>query len=208
MLYFYFGTDSEKMRDALAATLAQTKLPVVRVTDAHAEADLEAALMGGGMFGERRVVVLDGTLANDAFRPRVLAALESLKTSGDTYFIVEASLEAETRKRVEKCAEKSERFDAPKAAKGGKTIFALANALQGGKKKELWVGYQKELAAGEAPEAIHGVLFWAAKQQLLRRPADARAKRLVAELAELPHMARRSGEDLEYALERFVLAST
>jgi hypothetical protein len=56
---------------------------------------------------------------------------------------------------------------------------------------------------------LHGTLFWAAKQMVLkpRGASDSlRGKKLVAELAALPHEARRSGEDLEYALERFVLS--
>ena len=57
-------------------------------------------------------------------------------------------------------------------------------------------------------EAIHGILFWAAKDMLLKSRTDAekaRAKRFIAELAELPHESRRRGIELEYALELFVL---
>jgi hypothetical protein len=70
------------------------------------------------------------------------------------------------------------------------------------------VGYQRALLRDEAPEAIHGVLFWGAKQALLaaRGAKDMeRPKRLVAELAELPHEARRKGFGLEYTLERYIL---
>ena len=35
----------------------------------------------------------------------------------------------------------------------------------------------------------------------------ARGKKLVTDLAELPHISRRRGEELEYALERFILSS-
>ena len=38
-------------------------------------------------------------------------------------------------------------------------------------------------------------------------PESNRAKKLIAELAELPHEARRNNFDLEYALERFVLSA-
>ena len=90
-------------------------------------------------------------------------------------------------------------------------MFALANALRRADKKALWVGYQRELAKGGAPEAILGVLFWAAKDMFIKSKEGTResnrAKKLVAELAELPHEARRNGFDLEYALERFVLSA-
>ena len=96
-----------------------------------------------------------------------------------------------------------------KKADGGTTVFRLADALRAGNKKALWVGYQRELQHGAAPEALHGVLFWAAKDMVLKSSGSAQkshAKNLIAELATLPHEARRQGEDLEYALERFILS--
>jgi hypothetical protein len=86
----------------------------------------------------------------------------------------------------------------------------MANALRKSDKKALWVGYMRELEKGSAPEMVHGVLFWAAKDMLLKAGRDVAthnyATKLVAHLAELPHEARRRGEDLEYALERFLLS--
>lgn len=207
MLYFILGTDREKVRTELDARLKKEKGEVVRVTDAHTLADLQAALQGGGMFGGRQVVVLDGIFSNAEMGAAALAALPRLKNSADAFYILEEKLDAATKKQIEKYAEKSEKFDVPKKAEQ-KTIFALANALRRGDKKEMWVAYQREMLAS-APEAIHGVLFWGAKQYLLsaRGEKDSiRARRLVAVLAELPHEARRRGVELEYALERFVLS--
>jgi LmbE family N-acetylglucosaminyl deacetylase len=206
MLIFYSGTDTEKLRAKLNAAIAKTNSEVVRITDAHSLHDLHAALGGAGMFAiGKRIVVLDNVLANPEMSEVVLARLPRIAKESDTYVLVASEMNAATRKMIEKYAEKSERFDAAKGTKE-ETVFALANALQAGKKKDLWVGYRREMAGGKSPESIHGVLFWAAKQQVLRSPADARAKRLVARLAELPHEARRAGFDMEYALEHFVLA--
>lgn len=208
MLYFFSGTDTEKARTKLNAALEKSGkgIDVFRITDAHSIADLEAGLMGGGMFGGARVVLLDSTLTHDEMRPIVLDRLPALKSSTDTFYIYETALDAATRKQVEKYAESKERYDTVKSELR-ETIFGLVRPLQDGKKKDLWIAYQKELLGGKAPEAIHGILFYAAKDALLRKPTDERAKKLVAELAELPHEARRQGFDLEYALERFVLSS-
>lgn len=207
MLYLYSGSDTERARTRLNIVIddAQGHADVFRITDAHSIDDLEAALRGGGMFGGPRVVVLDGTLTHEHMREIIFARLPRLKSSSDTFYIYEGVLDAATRKQVEKYAEKSEKFDAAKST-ARETIFNLVRPLQEGKKKDLWVAYQKELTAGKAPEAIHGILFYAAKDALLRKPADARAQKLVARLAELPHEARRTGFELEYALEHFVLS--
>jgi hypothetical protein len=208
MLYFYSGTDTDKARIALNDALEKIakKMTVVRITDVHIRADVEAALQGGGMFGGERAVVFDNVYTNDDLRDVLAAALPRIAKSKDIFFMLESALDAATRKGIEKYATEFERFDAKKVAKA-ETIFSLANALQSGKKKDLWVGYQRELQSGKAPEAIHGVLFWAAKQLLLKSGTP-RARSLVAELAELPHEARRRGFELEYALEHFVLSRT
>ena len=151
-------------------------------------------------------MVLDSVVSGGGTdeRARVLEALAAMAAALDTYVLVEAALDAATRKQIEKYAEKSERFDVPKTHED-KTIFALANALQRGDKKALWVGLMREYAKGSAPEAVHGLLFWGAKQLCLREDSP-RARALVSRLALLPHTARRAGEDVGYALERFALA--
>lgn len=214
MLFFFSGADRNKARDALnaAVTKAAKKHEVLRITDAHSLADLQTALQGPGMFSEARVVVFDSILSgeNEESREVFLDALKRMRDSEEIFFILEGALDAATRKQVEKYAEKSEKFDAPKKEKDN-SIFALANALQKGDKKALWVGLMQQFAKDAAPEAVHGLLFWGAKKMLLSaRDAGARkrASSLVTELAKLPHEARRHGLELEYALEKFVLSLT
>lgn len=207
MLYFFTGTDTEKIRARIGTELQKVakKSEVIRITDAHTLGDLSMALLGGGMFGGARTIFLDNVLLNAALREHLLAQLSALRESTDIFYMYEAALDAATRKAVEKYAETSEKFDSAKSAKKDNSIFELANALQRGKKKELWVGYQRELAAGKAAEAIHGALFWGAKQLFLREDTP-RARSFVSTLSELPHEARRKGIELEYALEHFVLS--
>lgn len=211
-MYFYSGTDRVKARAALDAEVKKIAkgARVDRVSDSHALADLEAALRGPGMFDPPggRAIVLDGVLENDEMRPILLDALPALGDSNESFFMLEGKLDADTRRRVEKYAERSQRFDAPGKKKDG-SIFGIAMALRKNDRKALWVGYQRELQKGAAPEQIHGVLFWGAKTMFLQSRGErerSRAKKIIAELAELPHESRRRGEELEYALERFVLS--
>ncbi len=209
MMYFYLGTDREKARAKMNAAVAKAGkgAEVVRISDTHTVHDLHAALRGGGMFGGKRVLVFEGVCANPELVETFLNSLEKLAASEDAVFIYEEKPLAELRRKLEKQAETVEKFDAPKKERDA-SIFKVADALRAADKKALWVTYMKEIAKGSAPEAVHGILFWAAKDMLLKAgtPAvRARASHLVATLAELPHEARRRGEDVEYALERFVL---
>lgn len=204
MLSVFLGTDRKKARAA-----ARYQGEALIISDAHAVQDLRAALaQGASMFGDLRTVILDGVCENAEMRALLVAALPALAQSPDRFFVLEEKPDAALKKLLQKYAEKVEILDAPKK-KEYPTVFKLADHLKKGDKKSMWVAYQRELGQGSAPEQIHGVLFWGAKQFLLgaRDAKDAaRARSLVAALAEMPHQARRQGEDLEYALERFILS--
>ena len=209
MLHLYLGTDRKKTRDAMNAAVKKIgKRERVQVSDANTLADLDTALSGGGMFGGPRTVVLDGIFANEEMRERFIERIESVKASEDAVFLFEEKLDAATKRAVSKHVERTETFDKPKGERDN-AIFGLRFALEKGDKKTLWVGLMKEYAAGKAPEAVHGFLFWAAKQVVLSARTDAgkiRGKKLLARVAELPHESRRKGVELEYALERFALS--
>jgi len=209
MINLYLGTDREKARAKMSADIAKVSAhaQVVRITDAHTIDDVQTALRGGGMFAEKRVLVFEGVCVNEDMCHVLLEALPMLKSGPDQTFIFEEKPLADLRKKLEKHAERTEKFDAPKKERDS-SIFAMANALRSGDKKALWVSYMREIEKGSAPEAIHGVLFWSAKDMFLKSgSSDARTHTLVGMLAALPHEARRRGEDLEYALERFVLSA-
>lgn len=210
MLYVFLGTDRKKTQSTLSAAVERLKVPMTRISDGNPLGDLTAALQQGtSMFGESRVVVLDSIGTNQEMRDQLVAALPALAASPEHFFILEEKPDADLKKKLQKYAHKLETFDVAKK-KEYPTVFKLADYLKKADKKNMWVAYQRELASGNAPEAIHGVLFWGAKQALLgaRGAQDAeRSKRLVAMLAELPHESRRHGEELEYALERFILSA-
>ena len=211
MLHVFLGTDRKKALDALRAEVDKRHLPTLRLTDTSSATDLRAVLAGGGMFAQKRLVTLDRLSDNEELWPLVVDALPHLAESSDEFFIYEQKLLAAEKRFLDKHAANTRTFDLPKSSKDRPSVFSLVNHMRAGDKKKLWVGYQQELAQGNAPEAIHGVLFWGVKQMLLaaRSPKDGeKAKKLIIQLTELPHESRRRGEELEYALERFMLSNT
>jgi hypothetical protein len=210
MLYVFLGADRKKARDAMSSAIKKLGNGYARVhiTDASSLADLNAALQGGGMFGGKQAVVLDGTFANDELRTRIVEDLVRMSESADAFFVLEEKVDAAGKRALTKRAETIETFEAPKKA-ADNAIFKMRFALEKGDKKSLWVSLMREYASGKAPEAVHGFLFWSAKQTVLNGRGEAsleRARALLARLAELPHESRRKGVELEYALERFVLS--
>ena len=210
MLQLYIGTDRVKVGKALNDAVAKDKsVSTVRITDAHTIEDLTAALAGGGLFDEIRTIILEGSFANEEMRLLITNTLPMMHTAPDAFHIIEGKLDAATKRLIEKHAESTTSFDLLKKTQRASNIFAIADALKRGDRKQLWIDYQRALAEGTAGEAIHGVLFWGAKDMLLKARDEKirlQAKSFVADLAQLPHAARRRGEDVNYALERFVLS--
>lgn len=202
MLYFLYGADREQTKKRANEIALKEKGERRTLTDLHTVNDIRLAY-SDGLFAQRKIVVFDGVFAKQELADEVLLSLDVLKKSKEIFIIREEKLDAATKKNIEKYAEKTEVFDLKKE-KEETTVFALANALQKRDKKALWVGLQREFAKGNAPEAVHGVLFWGAKQEFQRR--DSKDIRLIiGRLVELPHEARRKGIELEYALEHFAL---
>ena len=123
MLYFFSGTDRKKAYAATDAAIRKSSKNgphIVRITDANAPADLAAVLGGGGMFGEKHVIMLDGVCANGEMREVFFAAMPEMAKSKELFFVLEGKLDAPTRKGIEKYAEKAERFDVKKEKEGEK----------------------------------------------------------------------------------------
>lgn len=209
MIRLYLGTDRESVRAHMNDAINQCALHahIVRITDAHTIEDLRSSLAGGGMFAEARVLVYEGVCTNSDLYDVFIEALEYLRDSEEHVFVYEEKPLAELKKKLEKHAKSIEKFDAPKKERDT-SVFVIADALKRGDKKGMWVSYMREINKGAAPEAVHGILFWAAKDMLLKSSGTTvpKARALVASLSELPHAARRRGEELEYALERFLLS--
>lgn len=212
MLYVYYGTDEEKSRERLHVALdaLMKRAPMAHVTKIE-EDDLEQLRMDDiltiqGLFFSKRIVIFDKALAGKERRAVVTARLKEMASSEHVFLILEEAMDAELEKQLTKAATKIQLSgDAKKEKKEDKPDWSITNALERADGRAMWVSLQRALSKDAAPEAIHGQLFWKAKQMTLTRGTDKRVRTLVAALAELPHAARRKGMELEYALEYFAL---
>lgn len=211
MLHLYLGTDRDAARAAMlrAAKTVARGGGIVHVTDTHGVDDFRTVLQGGGMFTAARVVVFENIAGNDALAQLLLDALPTLQKSEEHFFLYEEKPNAQMKRTLERYAEDSRRYDRAAQEKDA-SIFTLSAALRKGDRKALWVNFRREIAKGKAPEAIHGVLFWGAKNLFLKSragsPERKKSEHLLAELSALPHEARRRGVELEYALEVYLLS--
>ncbi|MDP2650092.1 MAG: hypothetical protein Q8P16_00835 [bacterium] len=234
MLHVYYGTDTDKARAKVRATVDAllAKNPDAlhfRITeDAFTEYDFDELTQSQALFKNEYIAVFENILASE-YADALLENLAALKESKHLFFVLEGALAAPVRKKLERHAEGMREF-AKKGKKAEKfNVFTVTDALGARDRRALWVLFQKAKREGATDEEMHGILFWMVKSMRIASSARSayeagmkeypfsKAKRFlrnydehtlaahVAALATMPQEARRKNVPLAVYLERFIL---
>ncbi|MES2668452.1 MAG: hypothetical protein V4644_02075 [Patescibacteria group bacterium] len=214
MIYLFHGSDTAKARAKAFAwvTLARAKAPdaaYIRLQGGQiTEAALNDAISAQGLFFAKSLILIDDPFADEATGETVLSMLDVLAESGNPVGILAPKLLAARLKKIEAKASKVFKEDAlPKRDRGFNS--ALVNALGSKDGKTLWKELVKAERAGEAPESVHGLLHWKARDMMTKGSSAwgrEGARDLSVELIELVSSARSGDLSLGPALERFALS--
>lgn len=229
MIYFFYGSDSGKVRARAFAWVAAARkkepdLAYVRLAQEELTPEaIEDCIHTGGLFVQRMLVLIDDPYAisrkehADDFEKEKINSngldpyLDALASSNNAILILAPNLSLAKAKEIEKRATIAYVFNTEstrsEATRGFNTN--LVNALAQRSREKLWLEIQRALRAGDQPEMVHGLLHWKARDLMQRRdrvwtPAEARA--LSLNLITLLQESRRGGLDLSLALEKFALA--
>ena len=234
MIYLFHGSDVEKVRAkafawVAAARAKEPNLAYARLSrEELSDASLEDAAASGGLFVKRLLVLIDdpypqsrGDEGEDTecpvrgghlvSAPAVLDEyLEELAASDNAIIILAPKLTEAKVKKLVSLAKAEYKYDKSAAASGGRGFnSALVNALANRSRAALWLEVNRALRAGDAPEMLHGLLHWKARDLMEKgsakwSPAEARA--LSLSLITLLQSSRSGGLPLSIALERFALS--
>ena len=229
MLYLFTGSDVEKVRShafafVAAARAKEPNLAYTRLTrEEITESALTDAESAGGLFVSRLLILLDDPFAkakaNEEEEEEVAdtgstglveAHLAKLVASDNAIIVLAPRLAAAKAKKLAAKATKAYVFDKPvfrEAARGFNT--ALVNALVARSREKLWLEVVRAGRAGDAPEMLHGLLHWKARDLMEKGapawpPGDARA--LSLRLITLLQETRNKSLDLSASLERFAFS--
>ena len=196
------------------------------------ESKLEEFIGGQGLFQNKYIVVLDGLLEDNDSEKIVLEKIKELEASENIFIIIERSLTKDKLGKIEKRAQKVQKFESVKKIVSEKkefNVFALTDALGARDKKKLWLLYEKGILSGMDPEEMHRLFFWQVKAMLgalnsesamfaglnpfvykksLEFARNFKKEELVdlsSKLISIYHEARRGAIDFDVALERWVL---
>lgn len=214
MIYLFHGSDSSKVRHKAFAwvTVARAKQPdasYVRLSGHDiTEANLLQVAGTQGLFFSKTLVLIDDPFARKEEGELVLEHLDLLAQSQNPVAIVAPNLLVARVKKIEAKAERVFVIDATekKPSRGFNT--GLVNALGTKDAVMLWVELQKAYRLGDAPEMIHGLLHWKARDMMQKgngRWGSAGTRKLSRELIELVSDSRGGDLPLMEALERFAL---
>jgi hypothetical protein len=214
VIYLFHGSDANKVRAKAFqwVTAARAKAPDAFYTrlsaDAVTPASLREAVSAQGLFFSKTLVVLDDPFSLTDSAEAVLDFLPELASSQNIVAILAPKLLAARVKKIEGKAEKVFKVDAPaKPARGFNS--ALVNALGSRNGQALWKELQKAYRLGDAPEMVHGLLHWKARDLMQKRSSAWTAKEarnLSRDLILLVSDSRGRDLPLDMALERFALA--
>lgn len=227
MLYLFHGSDVEKTRAKVFEWVAKARakepqLAYVRLAREELSGPvLEEVTASGGLFVQRMLVVLDepfppsrkDTDEEDDSTPEknlIEEYLERLQASDNAIVLLAPKLALPKVKKITALAKMVYVFDRKAPAEAARGFNAnLANALAARSREKLWLELQRALRKGDAPEALHGILHWKARDLMMKGSRSwtaAEARALSLTLLGLVQDSRRGGLDLRLALERFALS--
>ncbi len=210
MLYVISNPDHSLAREKAAALVASLKhkRPDASLVSLDHESATAAALESltatQGLFAPKIIVRLDVTGASSEEVEEIAESAKECAESENIFVVSTGKLTVKNAKAFEKYAEKLTVADAkPKKEESG-FPFAFAQSLTGSKTR-LFALYHEELGKGAEPEALHGVLFWKAKQ-MLAKDGGTGARRIARGLVDVYHRSRRGDGELRLLLEKFILS--
>lgn len=215
MLYLFTGTDSHKTRAKAFAWVeaARKKEPsasYVRIEGKSiTEGAIDELLVGQGLFFSKLLVLIDEPFETKSSEELILSRLKEIEASKNPIALLAPGISAGLEKKLGKHAFKLFREDSKEKKVSRGFNSALVNALGERNGRALWLELKKSEREGDAPEALHGLLHWKARDMMQkgsRTWSKEEARALSMGLIILLSDARRGNLSLSEHLEQFALA--
>lgn len=225
MIYLFYGNDVSKVREKAFAWVATAKIkePSLAyfrlVREELTSAVLEDASLSSGLFVKRLLILVDDPFpsmrsgsGDDTEGEESGSTLEEhldvLAASNNVIIILAPKLPAAKAKKIIAKAKASYHYEKPVGLSRGFNT-SLVNALAVRDREKVWTELHRALRAGDAPEMLHGLLHWKARDLMekgSRTWTNTEARALSLSLIALLQESRRGGLDLSLSLEKFALS--
>jgi hypothetical protein len=215
VIYLFHGTDTTKARAKAFAWVkaAREKQPdaaYIRLEGREiTEANLREIAGTQGLFFQKTLVLIDEPFALKEEGETLLEHVPMLAESVNPIAVLSSKLLAAQKKALEGKAEKVFVVDLTEKKPARGFNSSLVNALGAKDGALLWKEIMKAERQGDAPEMIHGLLHWKARDMMQKgntKWGSDGARKLSRDLIELLSDSRGGDLPLKEALERFSLS--
>jgi hypothetical protein len=212
MIYLFSGDDLNKRNLSLGQFLESLANDVTILQMGKSDfnrAQVEGFTSGQSLFFGKSAIVLGGVMENEESGEFILKKLPLMEKSENLFIFKEGVLKKPILDKFKKARAEMNIFEKGKEKIEKFNNFLLANALGQRDKLNLWASFREAMELGVGLEELVGVLFWKAKDMLLKRNLgkfkEEELKNFSSKIAYLLPEARREGRDAEAALEEFLL---
>jgi len=218
MIYLFYGDDTKnkhasygkfiKSMSAQTNASADTQRFFIGKNDFN-PMETESFYSGSGLFFTKCVVIFTNIFEKEETLNFVLNKLVLMNESSNDFIFLEGILNKSIVDVFKKARAEINAFELPKEKKEKFNNFLLANALGNKDKLNLWIYFRQAMDKGVEMEELIGVLFWKAKDMLLKKNfskfSESELKSFTGRLSYLLPEARKHSLDAETVFEKFLL---
>ena len=212
MIYLFCGDDVKNKHSSyekfIKSIPAGTETFFVSKNDFN-PIQTESFYSGSGLFFTKCVVVFTNIFEKEETLDFVLEKLNLMGESENSFVFLEGKLNKAVLDAFKKARAELNVFELPKEKVERFNNFLLANALENRDKFNLWIYFRQALENEAGMEELVGILFWKAKDMLLKKSfskfSESELKNFASKLSYLLPEARKQGKDAESVFEQFLL---
>ena len=211
MIYLFAGNDTKKKRSAYEK-FAQSMNKLSSFTFIKNDFDQVAVtslFSGQGLFFEKCVVYFENVFDNEDHKDFCYAHLNEMGESENIFVFLEIKLLKSESDAFKKARAEINVFEMPKEKLEKYDNFILANDFGARDKLNLWIHYRRAVDLGVRLEELSGILFWKAKDMILKKNfskfKEYELKNFAQKISYLLPESRTIGKEDEIAFEQFLL---
>ena len=212
MIYLFCGDDTKNKHESYEKFIKSISTDVETFFIGKNDFNLmetESFYSGSGLFFTKCIVVFTNIFEKEETLDFVLEKLNLMGESGNSFVFLEGKLNKPIIDAFKKARAELNIFELPKEKKEKYDNFLLAYDFERRDKLNLWIHFRQAIGVGVGMEELVGVLFWKAKDMLLkknfRKFSEPELKNFAGKLSYLLPEARKEGLDTEAVFEQFLL---
>ncbi|HAS80971.1 MAG: hypothetical protein UR25_C0003G0136 [Candidatus Nomurabacteria bacterium GW2011_GWE1_32_28] len=212
MIYLFCGDDAKNKHNGYDIFLKSISgdMEVFFIGKNNFESmTVESFYSGAGLFFAKCIVVFTNIFEREDILSFVLSKLDLMSESNNDFVFLESKLSKPILDVFKKNKAEINIFELSKEKKEKYNNFLLAYDFEKRDKLNLWIHFRQAINVGVGMEELVGILFWKAKDMILKKDFKKFSERelveFISKISYLLPEARKEAKDAESVFEQFLL---